>query len=212
MDEEIIIYGAGGHAACLIDIIEHEGRHRIAGLIDDVKPKGTRVWDYSVLGDPPQLSELRAAGVHLGLVAIGNNRIRQEKTEFLRSQGFDLISIRHPFTSIGRQVICGAGAVIFHGAVIDPYVRIGQGVIVNKQALIGHESVIGDFVHIAPGVNCGSDVRIGPRCLIGIGATILPRLTIGSDVVIGAGSVVIQDVPDRTKVVGVPAQAVQKSD
>ncbi len=211
MRDKIIIYGAGGHAACLTDIVQREGRYDIIGLLDDSKPAGTRVWEYPILGGEQQLPSLYARGVRLGLVAIGNNHIRKEKTALMHRQGLTLVSIRHPFSSIGGNVLLQEGSSVFHGAVVDPCVQIGQGVIINKQALIGHEAVIGDFVHIGPGVNCGSGVRVGSRTLIGIGATILPRVIVGKDVIIGAGSVVIRDVPDGITVVGTPASAIKNS-
>lgn len=211
MKNQIIIYGAGGHAGCLIDIIEQEGCYQISGMLDDAYPSKASVWDYPILGNEEKLADLHASGIHLAIVAIGNNAIRYQKTEILRQHDFNLIAIRHPFSSIARQVSYGPGTSIFHGAVIDPYVQIGKGVIVNKQVLIGHEAVIGDFVHLAPGVNCGSGVRIGSRTLIGIGATILPRLTIGADVTVGAGSVVTRDIKDKTTVIGTPAKSISSS-
>lgn len=206
MKNKVIIYGAGGHAECLIDIIEKQGEFIIAGLIDDKTPRDSSLLDYAVLGDQSALSKLHKAGITKAFVAIGDNRIRKAKTTLLLKTGFDMITAIHPFSSIGRNTSLGLGTCIFHGAVIDPCVRIGPGVIINKRAVVGHDAVIDDFVHIAPGVNCGAGVRIGKNCLVGIGATVIPHLTIGHDAIIGAGSVVIRDVPPHTTVVGVPAR------
>ncbi len=53
-------------------------------------------------------------------------------------------------------------------------------------------------------------VRIGRDCFIGGGSTIGPGVTIGNQVIVGAGSVVTQDVPDHSIVVGNPARVVRK--
>ena len=46
--------------------------------------------------------------------------------------------------------------------------------------------------------------------MIGAGAKVLGNITIGDNVRIGAGSVVINDVPDNSTVVGVPGRIVQQ--
>lgn len=48
----------------------------------------------------------------------------------------------------------------------------------------------------------GGPIDVGENVWIGAGATILPGLTIGRDAVIAAGSVVAEDVPERTLVAG----------
>lgn len=55
-------------------------------------------------------------------------------------------------------------------------------------------------------------VRIGSRVWCGTHVTILPGVSIGDDVVIGAGSVVIQDIPSNSLVVGVPARVISEID
>ena len=57
--------------------------------------------------------------------------------------------------------------------------------------------MIGDFVEINSSVNVISNPR--GRC----------RLSVGNNVIIGAGAVVVEDVPDNSVVVGVPARVVK---
>ena len=209
MKEKLIIYGAGGHAKAVIDIVEKEGRYEIAGLIDDNKSAGQTVLGYRVLGDHKILPELRDKGITHGFVAIGDNRTRFEKTHLFTVAGFKLITTIHPFSSIGRDTSLQEGCCVFHGAVIDPCVKIGKGVIINKRALVGHDSFIGNFVHVAPGVNCGAEVKVGEESFIGIGATIIPNMTIGSKAIIGAGSVVVRHIPPAVTVLGLPAKIVK---
>lgn len=54
--------------------------------------------------------------------------------------------------------------------------------------------------------------HIGDRVFIGAGARVLGNITVGNDVVIGANAVVLQDVPDRATVVGIPGRVVKIRD
>jgi len=78
------------------------------------------------------------------------------------------------------------GAVL-HG---DP----GQPVTIGKHVTVGHRAV----VHGA---------TLLDSCLIGIGAVVLNGVTVGEGAIVAAGAVVTKDVPKRTLVAGIPAQA-----
>ena len=79
--------------------------------------------------------------------------------------------------------------------------------------IISGDTVIGDDVVIRDGVTIGLRRRgvrgapvIGDRVDIGTGAKILGAIHIGNDVAIGANAVVLDDVPDGSIAVGVPAR------
>ena len=80
--------------------------------------------------------------------------------------------------------------------------------------VIGETTIIGDNVLVYQGVTLGGTGKdqgkrhptIGDRVTIGAGAKVLGNITIGSDSNIGAGSVVIDDVPEHSTVVGVPGR------
>jgi acetyltransferase-like isoleucine patch superfamily enzyme len=57
-----------------------------------------------------------------------------------------------------------------------------------------------------------ASVEIGNGCFIGFGSMILPNVKLGKYVVVGAHSVVNDDVPDYSVVVGVPAKIIRKYD
>ena len=42
--ENIIGYGAGGHAGILIDIIEDSKKYKIIGLIDKIQTRKKKTW------------------------------------------------------------------------------------------------------------------------------------------------------------------------
>jgi acetyltransferase-like isoleucine patch superfamily enzyme len=55
-------------------------------------------------------------------------------------------------------------------------------------------------------------IRIGRNAWIGFDACLLPGVTIGEGAIIGARSVIVEDVPPYTIVVGNPARIVKRLD
>jgi serine O-acetyltransferase len=79
--------------------------------------------------------------------------------------------------------------------------------------VIGETAVVGDNCSLLHGVTLGGTgnekgdrhPKIGSGVMMGSGAKILGNIKIGDCVRVAAGSVVLQDVPPRRTVAGVPA-------
>jgi len=205
---KVLIYGSGGHAKVVINAVENENKYTIAGLIDDENPQGQSVLGYEIIGSGRTLPELFNKSIRSCIVAIGDNAVRKLKTEYILKIGFELITVTHPFSSIGKDVIIGKGAVVFGGVVIDPSVSIGRGVIVNDKALVGHDSIIEDFAHISAGALVGGKCFVGENSFIGMGAVIISNVKVGKNVFVGSGSVVTKDIQSNTKAMGIPARTI----
>jgi len=101
---------------------------------------------------------------------------------------------------------------------IHPGARIGKGIFFDHATsiVIGETTVIEDDFSMLHEVTLGGTGKAGgdrhPKIrrgvLIGAGAKVLGNVVIGEGAKIGAGSVVLQDVPPHTTVVGVPAKPV----
>jgi serine O-acetyltransferase len=105
--------------------------------------------------------------------------------------------------------------------VLDTMVEILFGISISANSDIGPGLYIGHFGNIIVcadlGANCsiGQGVTIGSKgagksngypvlgdnVFMGAGAMVIGRVRIGDDVIIGANTVVVQDVPDRHRVV-----------
>ena len=100
------------------------------------------------------------------------------------------------------------------GADIHPAAKIGDDFFIDHATgvVVGETAEIGDHVSVYQGVTLGGvssskgkrHPTIGDHVVIGANATILGNIKIGSNVRIGAGSVVLDDVPNDSTVVGVP--------
>ncbi len=103
---------------------------------------------------------------------------------------------------------------------IHPAAVIGKGFFIDHGmgVVIGETTQIGNHVTLFQGVTLGGTGKeagkrhptIGDDVVIGTGAKILGNITIGYNVKIGANSVVLQNVPDDSTVVGIPGRIVRQ--
>jgi serine O-acetyltransferase len=101
---------------------------------------------------------------------------------------------------------------------VHPAARIGKGVMFDHATgiVIGETAVIGDNCSMLHGVTLGGTgnekgdrhPKIGRGVMIGAGAKILGNITVGDCARVAAGSVVLNDVPPRRTVAGVPAREI----
>ena len=199
----LAILGASGHGKVLADIAELTGWEKI-DFFDDAWPERKNNGAWQVIGDTQKLlNSLKAYdGV---IVAIGNNKIRQQKLQQLESAGAKIITLIHPSATVSRYTKIGPGSVVVAGAVINPDCIIGSGVIINTCSSVGHDCTLGDAVHICPGARLAGGIVVYDRAWVGVGTSVRQLITIGADSIVGAGSVVVKDVSSNTTVMGVPA-------
>ena len=207
----LVIWGAGGHAKVVADIIRLRGEYVIAGFLDDVASESSpgEFLDAPRYFGLEGLERFQSEGVRFLLMGFGDCHARLERGRAARARGWSFATALHPSAIVAASVEVGVGTVVAAGAVINPEVRLGEHVIVNTSASVDHECVIEDAAHISPGVRLAGRVTVGRAAWIGMGATILPRVRIGADSEIGAGSLVLRDVPDGMVAFGSPARVVR---
>lgn len=106
------------------------------------------------------------------------------------------------------------------GIEIHPGAQIGKGFFIDhgNGVIIGETAVIGDNVTLYQGVTLGGTGKeqgkrhptVGNNVMISAGAKVLGSFKIGDNSKIGAGSVVLEEVPPNSTVVGVPGRVVKR--
>jgi UDP-perosamine 4-acetyltransferase len=152
------------------------------------------------------LSELRSTGIRYAFVAVGDNALRERLGVMVSAMGFELPNAISPHAVISPSAVLGKGIAVMAGVAINAETRIGDLAIANTNSTIDHDCIIGRAAHIAPGCALAGNVTVGDRSFLGVGVCVIPHVKIGADVILGAGSVVVRDLPDRAKAVGVPAR------
>ena len=100
------------------------------------------------------------------------------------------------------------GTVLFEGSKVSYSARLGEHVHILYGAVVSHGCQVGDFVTICANAVLNGEVVVESGAFIGSGAQIRHGgITIGRNAIVGMGAVVVDDVPDDTKVVGNPAKA-----
>lgn len=107
----------------------------------------------------------------------------------------------------------------FTGIEIHPGATIGKGFFIDHGfgVVIGETSIIGDNVTLFQGVTLGGTGKqqgkrhptLGDNVVVGVGAKVLGNIKIGENSYIGANSVVLNDVPPHSTVVGIPGRVVK---
>ncbi len=203
----ILVFGGGGHAKVVIEILQFDSRNILVGIIDkNPQLARSRVLGVPVLGDDGQIAGAGADAFCVGIGSIGVGSLRARVFDEARARGLSPVTAVHPAATVSASAQLGAGTVVMAGAVINPGVVLAQNVIINTGAVVDHDCRIGDHAHVAPGAVLSGGVTVGRRSLVGVGATVMQGVSIGDDAVVGAGAVVVRDVPPGVTVAGVPAR------
>lgn len=200
-NNQLLVFGAGGHAKVVVDCIEQEGKYFIKELFDDAIVNQF-IGNYKI--------NLREIGKDYNslnaIVAIGNPIHREQVVNQLKT---NFIMTIHPSAVVSNYAQLGEGSQVFATAVINPGAKIGKHCIINSGAIIEHDCQLDDYVHVAPNATLGGNVKVGTKTHIGIGSTIIQNVIIGKNVTIGAGAVVTKDIPDNCTAVGIPAKPIK---
>ncbi|WP_067842580.1 serine O-acetyltransferase [Amphibacillus sediminis] len=153
--------------------------------------------------DPAARSYIEVIMTYPGLHAIWAHRMAHL---FYRKKFYFIARLISQISRFFTGIEIHPGAQIGHRFFIDH----GMGVVIGETCEIGND------VTIFQGVTLGGTGKekgkrhptIKDHALIATGAKVLGSITVGMNSKIGAGSVVLEDVPDFSTVVGIPGHVV----
>jgi sugar O-acyltransferase (sialic acid O-acetyltransferase NeuD family) len=202
MSEGVVVYGAGGHAKVVCDVLVCAGQTVLGFVDDDSRTHGTVVLGLPVFGPGAWLDPAK----HAVALGIGSNAVRGAIFAACEARGLRVVSAVHPAAVVARSAQIGVGTIVMACAAINPDASVGRGVIVNTGAIVEHDVIVGDFAHLSPSSAMGGAARVGELAHLGIGAMVLPGVSVGADSIIGGGAVVVRDIPARVVAYGAPAR------
>ena len=190
--KKIILIGGGGHCKSVIDVIEHQKKYIIAGIIDKPKLKGSKVLGYPIIGSDLDLIYLSKKYKN-AIVTIG-----QIKSSFLRNKlfnlavkaGFTMPSIISPNAYVSKHSKIGNGTIVMHNVVVNANTSIGENCIINSKALIEHDCLILKNCHISTNSTINGNVTIEQGCFVGSNTITRESIKIKKNSFIKAGTLV----------------------
>jgi sugar O-acyltransferase (sialic acid O-acetyltransferase NeuD family) len=199
--KEVIIIGAGGHAAEIDEYIRFGSRDtniKIIGFIDD-NEKSYKKYQFSA----PYLGGIQHHRVLTDkyyVMGIANLAYRKPIVEKFLGDGARFLSFVHAVAYVSPTARIGEGVIIAPYVNIGPNVVIGNFTLLNARASIGHDTVIGDHNFISPNVSFSGNTTVGSENLFGVNSATIPGISIGSRNKIAAGMVVDKPVEDDSVV------------
>jgi sugar O-acyltransferase (sialic acid O-acetyltransferase NeuD family) len=206
MKEKIAIFGIGGHAKVIYDIVVKENKYEVGGFfsLESTLKNFLGVAHFSQ-------TEFLGSPFKKGIIAIGDNWTRGRLAKELQAikSDFQFVSAIHPSSVVAATATVASGTVIMANVVVNPGCKIGEHVILNTSSSVDHDCEISSLASLGPGCVLGGNVDIGECSAISLGAKIIHGKSIGRNTVIGAGSLVLENIPDGVVAFGAPCK-VQK--
>ncbi len=156
--------------------------------------------------DPAATSDLEVALLYSGFHAVLAYRLSHKLYEHNKHFAARLVS---------------QGARFLTGIEIHPGAKIGRGLFIDhgSAVVIGETAEIGDNCTIYQGVTLGGTGKhvgkrhptLGDNVMVGSGAKVLGPFKVGSNSKIAANAVVLDEIPENSTAVGIPARVVKRS-
>ena len=204
-NENIFIFGCGGHAKVVLDALQLQGLYKVAGAFSATQTEDEFL-GIKILGGQQDIKK-HIHKTTKGIIAFGHLEARSKLCRELLSIGFCFVNIVHPKSIISSTAHVGQGNFFGAGSIVNPYATIGNNCIINTGSIVEHDCILEDNIHIAPHSTLCGNVKVGSNTFIGAGATVIQGITIGENVIVGAGAVVLQNIPDNITVAGIPAKS-----
>ncbi len=213
--KDIVIYGSGGMALEVVQLIEDineaEPTWNILGYIDDFigdqADENLVVNGYRILGTREIVKELDPSAYWV--IAVSNPKEKREIHTSLNQYNLQYATLIHPTAKISKNVKIGEGSVVSYDCILSVNVVLGSQVYLNMRTVVGHDSVIQDYTSCL--INCivAGNVVVGEGVLLGSNCVIREKKTIGNNAKISMGSVVYFDVEEDVVVMNRPPKSMK---
>lgn len=204
MNNKIIIFGCGGHARSVADVILFNNPGADLIFVDQSARKNESIFGFDVL------RKLSFDRCYSCIVGIGDNRKRKMVFDKVNSiNDLKILSVVSKTSYVGHEAEIGKGCFVGNFCHIGPHVKAGKDSILNNGCVVDHEVKIGEHCHIGPNATISGRSRIGDLVFVGVGATVIDKVNICSHTIVGAGATVVSDITEGGVYVGTPASRIK---
>jgi sugar O-acyltransferase (sialic acid O-acetyltransferase NeuD family) len=195
--KNLILFGAGGHALSVIDVIEKTKKFKILFILD--KFSGS-LGNYDIYKQKKDINYYKkyAKNACIAIGQIKNSKIRSKLYNELVKNNFILPKIISPFALVSKTAKIGNGSIVMHHALINSFSNIGENCIINSKSLVEHGVNIENNCHLSTRATINGSVIIKKGSFIGCNATIIQGITVGNNSIIGAGKILKKNLPNNS--------------
>lgn len=212
---KIIIIGGKGNGTLVLSAIEEINEKKkewdVLGFLNDNETDP--ISDYPILGKIDRVTvhkflEDEDVYFYYALFSIKLNHKFLPKLHSLEIPLHRLATIIHPSTIISKDVKIGYGTCILQNVCISRFSTIGNFVQILPQAFLGTGATLDNFSYLAPKAYVGAYSYLKEGAYMGPASSLIEFKTMRKWSVAGMGAVVVEDVPQYSKVVGNPAREI----
>lgn len=196
MNKPVLLLGAGGHAAVVMDMLR-QLNCTVVGVVAKDQPKSLGVFegiawhssDDDVLSfDKDEVLLVNAIG------SLPGQEVRFKVQQKFKQLGYRFMTVVSPKAIVSDYALLSEGVQVMPGCIVNINASIGEGSIINSGAIIEHDCVIGRYNHVAPGAVLSGAVVTGDYVHIATGARVIQSIHIGEHALVGAGATVNKDL------------------
>lgn len=204
----LILLGGGDHARVVAEAARSGATpYRLLGFVaPEPNAETTARLGLPWLGGDEALGNHPEALAVLAFGMVGSHRRRAGLAARVGPRVAGWATVVHAAAWVSPTARVGPGAVVMAGAVVQTGARIGAHCVVNSGAVVEHDVVLEAHVQVAPGVVLGGGAVVGEGAYLGLGARVRDHVTVGAGAVVGMGAVVVGNVEQEARVMGVPAR------
>lgn len=199
MKKKIVIFGAGQQGRICKRLATVTG-YKVIAFIDDYEGKTEGIPVYRRVELIPHFEKYKY------IVAVGDIKVRKKFIQVINKYRLKCVNLIDPTADIEKGAIIGTGNFIYKFASIYESATIGDHNIINCKAVVAADAVVSNNCNICMGANLCGDVHVGENTYVGYQATVVSGNNVGKNSYVEAGSVVKNNIPDNTKVEGIPAK------
>lgn len=203
--KKLILIGDSAFAEVAYEYFTHDSAYEVAAFaVEREYLERGELFGLPVVAfeDLPARFAPAAHDFYAALVYTQGNALRRRLYEAAKEKGYRPASYVSSRAFVWRNARLGEHCFIFENNVVQPFVTLGDNVVLWSGNHIGHHSTVGDHCFFSSHVVVSGFCNIGASCFFGVNSTVGNNLNIGAGCLVGAGALILGDVGDNERVVG----------